>query len=131
MGKGARFKVGQTVYSGRGKNEKAMVVARVIKNPLIPIHQYTFEAPNDGFACGEQSIRANSENPDLELSECFVDDGSEVPTVFNTIASATRKSIMMDRLEGGFEVGDLFKSLTIIKPDKKVIEEHRKKYENV
>ncbi len=120
--KKARFKVGQTVYSGRGDKEKAMVVARVIKNPLIPIHQYTFEAPNDGFACGEQGIRAKSDNPDLSLSECFVDDGSEVPVAINTIASATRKSIMMDRLEGGMDVGTLFDDSDIFfRPNPKMV----------
>lgn len=118
----ARFKVGQTVYSGRGDKEKAMIVARVIKNPLIPIHQYTFEAPNDGFASGEQSIRAKSDNPDLKLRDCFVDDGSEVPTVINTIASATRKSIMMDRLEGGMDVGTLFDDSDIFfRPNPKMV----------
>jgi len=118
----ARFKVGQTVYSGRGDNEKKMVVARVIKNPLIPIHQYTFEAPYDGFASGEQSIRAKSDSPDLKLRDCFVDDGSEVPTRINTIASATRKSIMMDRLEGGMDVGTLFDDSDIFfRPDLKMV----------
>jgi hypothetical protein len=118
----ARFKVGQTVYSGRGDKEKAMIVARVHKNPLIPIHQYSFEAPNDGFACGEQSIRAKSDNPDLKLRDCFVDDGSEVPIAINTIASATRKSIMMDRLEGGMDVGKLFEDSDIFfRPDLKMV----------
>lgn len=119
----ARFKVGQTVYSGRGDKEKAMVVARVIKNPLIPIHQYTFEAPHDGFACGEQSIRAKSDNPDLKLRDCFVDDGSEVPTAFNTMASAFRKPIMMDRLESGIDVGSLFSDSDVFfRPDLKLVE---------
>jgi hypothetical protein len=118
----ARFKVGQTVYSGRGDKEKAMVVARVIKNPLIPIHQYTFEAPNDGFACGEQSIRAKPNNPDLTLTECFVDDGTEVPIIINTIASAKTHPIMMDRLEGGIEVGELFEDSDIFfRPDPKMV----------
>jgi hypothetical protein len=121
--KGARFKVGQTVFSGRGDKEKKMVVARVIKNPLIPIHQYTFEAPHNGFACGEQSIRAKSDNPDLKLGDCFVDDGSEVPTMINTIASAKRHPIMMDRLEGGLDVGDLFSDSDIFfRPDLKLCE---------
>lgn len=91
----ARFKTGQTVYMGRGDKERELIVDRVIKNPLIPIHQYTFEAPNDGFACGEQSIRAKSSNPDLKLRDCFVDEDN-VPTMINTIASACRHPINGD-----------------------------------
>jgi len=115
----ARFKVGQTVFMGRGDKERAMVVARVIKNPLIPIHQYTFEAPHDGFACGEQSIRAKSDSPDLKLKDCFVKDHErEVPIRINTIASAMRHPIMMDRLESGHDVGDLFEDSDVFfRPD--------------
>ena len=112
MGKGAKFKKGQTVFSGRGKDEKAMVVARVIKNPLIPIHQYSFEAPNDGYACGEQSIRAKSDNPDLTLGECLLEDDTAVR--INTIASAMRQPVNSD--DEGF--GDILKDTNVaFRPD--------------
>ena len=116
--KKSRFKKGQTVFM----DERELVIKKVHKNPLIPIYQYSFEAPNDGFACGEQSLRAKSTDRDLTLSECFVDDGSEVPTVFNTIASARRHPIMMDRLEGGMDVGELFADSDIFfRPDLKMV----------
>lgn len=94
----ARFKVGQKVWMGRGEHLRELVVAKVHKNPLIPIHQYTFEAPNDGFACGEQSIRATKNGRDLKLSECFVDD-QEAEFRINTIASAKRH-IIDEQMEG-------------------------------
>lgn len=109
MGKGAKFKVGQTVYSGRGDKMQTLVIAKVHKNPLIPIHQYSFEAPNDGWACGEQSLRATPDGRDLKMGECFVDGhDDEVRTRINTLASAKRHPIFMDRLEGGLDVGGLF-----------------------
>lgn len=83
----SRFKVGQTVYMGRGDKMRTLVVARVIKNPMIPIRQYTFEAPNDGFACGEQSIRAKIEGRDLKISECILKDKT-AEILVNTMASA-------------------------------------------
>ena len=67
----SRFKKGQVVWSGRDEHERELTVARVINNPLIPIRQYTFEAPNDGFACGEQSLRENQDDEDLKLRDCF------------------------------------------------------------
>lgn len=91
----AKFKKGQTVYMGRGKHERELIIAKVHKNPLLPIHQYTFEAPNDGFACGEQSIRAKKEGRDLTISECLVDD-KEMEFRVNTLASASRKVINED-----------------------------------
>jgi len=84
-----RFKKGQTVYMNRGDKMKTLVVARVIKNPHLPIYQYSFEAPHDGFACGEQSIRKTPDGRDLTLRECFVKD-KEVQFRINAIASAKR-----------------------------------------
>lgn len=66
----SRFKVGQTVYMDRGDKMRTLVVARVIDNPMIPLYQYSFEAPNGGFACGEQSIRDSVEGRDLRILEC-------------------------------------------------------------
>jgi len=119
----ARFKVGQTVYYGRGDKEKQLVVAKVHKNPLLPIHQYSFEAPNDGWACGEQSLRAKSDDADLRLKDCFVDDHDVlVPTRINTIASAKRHPIFMDRLEGGLDVGGSFSDSDIFfRPNLKMV----------
>lgn len=76
---------------GRGESLKEMVVARVIKHPLVPVYQYSFEAPNDGFACGEQSIRATKDGRDLTMSEVIQKD--EAPSTINTIASAKRRVI--------------------------------------
>lgn len=99
----SRFKKGQTVYMGRGDKMRELVVARVIDNPMLPIYQYSFEAPHDGFACGEQSIRATVDGRDLEISECYKEDEddfeNENATRINTIASAKRNPIMMDDIE--------------------------------
>jgi hypothetical protein len=123
MAKGAKFKKGQTVYMGHGDKMRKLVVVRVIKNPLIPIHQYTFEAPNDGFACGEQSIRPTLDGPDLKIKDCIVNDDSVVSTNINTLASGKFKSIMMDRLESGLDVGEVFKDSDVFfRPDFKFID---------
>ena len=53
-----RYKKGQTVIYVKGGEEVEIVIERVVDNPLVPIFQYGFEAPNDGFVCGEQDIRA-------------------------------------------------------------------------
>jgi len=71
----SRFKVGQTVYMGRGIKLKTLVVKQVFENPLLPIRQYGFEAPNDGFICGEQSIRATINGNDLRVKDCFYPRG--------------------------------------------------------
>lgn len=90
----SRFKLGQTVYMDRGDKMRTLVVAKVHKNPMIPIRQYSFEAPHDGFLCGEQSIRATKDGPDLKLKECFVDDDVKVvDSRVMTLASATRTLI--------------------------------------
>jgi hypothetical protein len=57
MGK-SRYSKGQTIKTVRGGEEVEMVIKVVRNNPLIPITQYGFEAPNDGFLCGEQDVRA-------------------------------------------------------------------------
>jgi SAM-dependent methyltransferase len=115
----SRFKVGQTVYSGRGDKMQTLVVAKVHKNPLLPVRQYTFEAPNDGWACGEQSLRATPDGEDLRLRDCFVDDHEEqVPTIINTIASAKRNPIFMDRTSEFGDVSNLFSDSDIFfRPD--------------
>lgn len=108
----SRFKKGQTVYMDRGDKMKKMTVAKVIDNPLIPVYQYSFEAPYNGFACGEQSIRATADGRDLDLSECFKNEVEEVKAIsatrINTISSATRHPIMMDEV-----AGSLFKEANI------------------
>lgn len=88
----ARFKKGQTVWYGRGKFEKELIIERVHKNPLLPIHQYTFEAPNNGWACGEQSLRDTQDGRDLTLRECMVDD-KEMEFRVNTLANAMRNIV--------------------------------------
>lgn len=126
----SRFKVGQTVYYGRGEKMKTLVVAKVHKNPLIPVRQYTFEAPNDGWGCGEQSLRKTPDGADLRLRDCFVDDETVVPTRINTIASAKRNPIMMDRVEQFGDVSKLFgDSDVFFRPDLKLVD-WLKKYAN-
>ena len=90
----SRFKVGETVYMGRGQYQKELIVAKVIDNPLLPIFQYSFEAPNDGFACGEQSLRKRPNDSDLKISQCYKENYSkENVTRVNTIGSALRRVI--------------------------------------
>ncbi len=86
----SRFKVGQKVWSGRGKYLQELVIEKVHKNPLIPIRQYTFVGKN--HASGEQSLRATENGRDLTLSECFVKD-KDMETKINTIASALRTEV--------------------------------------
>jgi len=83
-----RFKKGQTVYYGRGNSMQELVIDKVYKNPLIPIHQYTFVGHN--WACGEQSLRDTPDGRDLTLGECFVDD-NELEFRINTLASASKR----------------------------------------
>ena len=94
----AKFKKGQTVYMGRGEHLQELVIEKVHKNPMLPIHQYTFEGKN--FACGEQSIRATKDGRDLTIKECLVDD-KEAEFRINTLASAKRQII--GEREAGFE----------------------------
>ncbi len=114
----ARFKVGQTVYMGRGDKMRKMVVAKVIDNPLIPIYQYSFEAPHNGFACGEQSIRKTEHGKDLTLRECFKKNADkENASRVNTITSALRETIDF----GGFGVANTFSNCDLrFKPDLKL-----------
>lgn len=99
----SRFNKGQTVYSGRGDKMQTLVVARVIDNHLLPIFQYTFEAPNDGWACGEQSLRETANGADLKMSECLKPNHikNNVARV-NTMASALRKVVGED--ESGLDI---------------------------
>lgn len=95
----SRFKKGDTVWMGRGENERKMVVAKVINNPMLPVYQYSFEPPHDGFACGEQSIRAEQWDEDLKISDCYKDEEDEISeddeaaTRINTSAMMTRTPI--------------------------------------
>lgn len=109
----SRFKVGQKVWIGRGKSEREVVVARVVKNPLIPIRQYEFEAPHDGALYGEQSIRDERDGRDLRLGECFVDDDEiddDVATRMNTTSMMTREPIRVEEfgVEKALASGNLF-----------------------
>ncbi len=97
----SRFKVGQTVWSGRGEHLEELVIEKVHKNPLIPVRQYTFVGK--GFASGEQSLRATKDGRDLTIKECMVND-KEMEFRFNTLGSSMRQVIgereagMMDNL---------------------------------
>ena len=92
-----KFKVGQTVYMDRGDKMRELVIARVIDNPLIPIYQYAFEAPHDGFVCGEQDIRANEDDDDLRLRDVIQDQDDLVATKMNTILSAKRNTMRAEK----------------------------------
>lgn len=113
MGK-AKFKVGQTVYMGRGDKMQTLVVEKVHKNPLLPIHQYTFEGHN--FACGEQSIRATPDGRDLTMKECFVED-KEMEFRVNTFANGL-KGIVGEREAGMHSNMSTFDSVRVnFRPD--------------
>ena len=59
------------------------------------MYQYSFEAPNDGFACGEQSLRENFYDEDLKMSDCFKNDvDAESATRINTLMYAGRKQMV-------------------------------------
>ena len=111
----SRFKKGDTVYMGRGEHLREMIIARVIDNPMLPVYQYSFEAPHDGFACGEQSIRSEIDGPDLSISQCYKQTEEEIKadtaTRINTIASGKKQSILSDEL-GLLDVASVF-----FKPD--------------
>lgn len=66
----SRFKVGQTVYSGRGDKLETLVIKKVYQNPLIPVRQYSFE-PLGNVLYGEQSLREDIDGRDLKMGECF------------------------------------------------------------
>jgi len=107
----SRFEKGQTVYMGRGDKMKTLVVEAIIDNQLIPVYQYRFKAPNDGFACGEQSLREEIDGEDLKMSECFKHDTNKiVRTRVNTIAHAKRYVV------SGEEVGavQLFPDIQVL-----------------
>lgn len=106
----AKFKKGQTVYMGRGEHLQELVVAKVHKNPLLPIHQYTFEGHN--FACGEQSIRATKDGRDLTLKECFVND-KEMEFRINTLASASKRKLNEEDAEYGLPKLKLWDSVRV------------------
>lgn len=90
----SRFSKGQTVWMGRGNHQREMVVAKVHNNSFLPILQYSFEAPHDGFVCGEQSIRDTADGADLRIRDCFKDDHKKETAIrINTIASAKRHVI--------------------------------------
>lgn len=113
----SKYKIGQTVYMGRGENMRELVVADVIDNPMLPVFQYSFEPPNDGFACGEQSIRDTPDGRSYTIGESFKTyDGSESEPDFsfdeasariNTMASGKRHPIMMDNLQIGAAASDV------------------------
>ncbi len=109
MGK-AKFKVGQKVWYGRGKDAEQLIIEAVHKNPLVPIHQYTFEGK--GFACGEQSLRKTKGGRDLTLSECMVDDTPEFDARIATIASAKRH--LVDETKEGFPRMKMFDNTRVL-----------------
>lgn len=109
----SRFKKDQTVYSGRGDKLQTLVIARVHKNPMLPIHQYAFKPPNDGYLVGEQSIRGTIDGKDLTLGECMIEN-NEIATRVNTIMSAKRNTVRFD--EHGVE--DIFNDCNLFfRPD--------------
>lgn len=108
----SRFIKGQTVYMDRGLKMKTLIVKNVIDNGVIPIFQYTFEAPHDGFACGEQSIRDTPDGADLKLSECFKENHIKENTArINTIASALRQ--VVDETEQGYPKIEIFNDFRV------------------
>lgn len=113
----SRFEKGDTVWYGRGEHERKLVVARVIDNGMIPVYQYSFEAPNNGWACGEQSLRAEQHDADLTLRECFKENSDKVvSTRINTIASGLRNPIDFNAVLEGSEA--LFQDCNLrFKPD--------------
>lgn len=109
----SKFKKGQKVIF----NDKQVVIDKVIKNPLLPIHQYTFLPPNDGFAVGEQSIKLNLHDPDLSLSDCFFYDDSLAKV--NTMANIHNKRVMSE----DFGLGSVLPKLTVFfKPSLEYVE---------
>ncbi len=118
-----RFEVGQTVYMGRGEKMREMVVAKRHDNPMIPVYQYSFEAPNDGFACGEQSIRETIDGPDLKMSDCWKEKSdryeSMIRTQINTIASGMRHVIDGSGVGAQDHFQSLFGCSVFFKPDLK------------
>lgn len=121
-----RFEKGDTVWYGRGEHAKEMVIARVIDNHLLPIYQYSFEPPHDGFACGEISIREEEHGPDLKMADCYKDEEEDIDsassieaaTRINTTAMMTRQPVRLDDfgVEGAMP-GNLF-----FRPDIKFVE---------
>lgn len=113
----ARYKKGQTVW----EDNKEVVIKGVHLHRLLPIYQYTFEAPNDGYAVGEQSLRDSKYSKKLTLSECMGDTNIQ-STIFNTISSAKRHPIMFDRTEQG-DISEIMGSEgdTFFRPDIKLI----------
>ncbi len=114
----SRFEKGQTVWMGRGEFLRELIVARVINNSFLPIYQYSFEAPNDDFACGEQSIRDTADGADLRIGDCFkADHKKETAIKINTIASAKRQ--VVDAEPFGLE--NVFSDIQVdFKPDLKL-----------
>lgn len=111
----SRFQPGDKVWKGRGEFAKQITVAKVHDNPMLPVFQYSFEAPNDGFLCGEQSLRWNEDDPDFRLRDCWKEQyedqvSKEVSTRINTITSGMMQTIDMDDfgLSMSFEDSDIF-----------------------
>jgi len=115
----SRYQKGQSVYMGRGDKLRELVVERVHNNPLIPVFQYTFEAPNDGFACGEQSIRGTKNGKDRTVGQSYKEDYQiDMATNINTMASATGKSVNGD--DQGY--GGIFSDTDVqFRPDLKLV----------
>ncbi len=102
----SRFDKGQTVWTGRDEHLKELVVDRVIDNKLLPVFQYTFEAPNNGWACGEQSLRDTPDGADLKMSECYKENHiKDNVSRVNTMASALRQVVGED--ESGLGISKL------------------------
>lgn len=68
-----RFKKDDVVYLG----EKRLVVKERIDNPLLQVYQYAFYDTN--LICGEQSLKANPDDPELRISDCYKEQYDDEP----------------------------------------------------
>jgi hypothetical protein len=107
----SRFKVKQKVWYDRGKHERELTVKKVIDNPMLPVYQYAFEEVN--FVCGEQSLRAKQNSPDLKIRDCYKKHDN-VLTMVNSLATASRQIFAIEELGVAKTFGDC---LLGFKPD--------------
>lgn len=109
----SRFEKGDTVYTGRGDKMQMLVVERVIDNPMLPVFQYSFEAPHNGWACGEQSLRETPDGVDLKMRDCYKEHyENDNDTRINTIASALRQVVSEE--SNGLLAGEVIPKLSIM-----------------
>lgn len=80
------YKVGDIAYLG----DKEVTIARVIDNPMLPVYQYSFEPPHDGYACAAGSLSNSPGGPTHNMFDDEKQDGLDedafVQTKINTAA---------------------------------------------